>query len=154
MDSSRKTTISPHSYIWCALTLTHTRPIRLHLDRHLQYLIWIACCRAYDCTWAIHLKMQHKNRHREMVFWKASAYCISHTFLPRKCPHSADLAIFSATFKCSNFSELSFMCVFLQFSPKQPLERQLRRNVWVGCLLDNTLEVKINVCQTKWNVRL
>lgn len=46
------------------------------------------------------------------------------------------------------------VCVLLQFLLKQPLERQQRRYVWVGCLLDNTLEVKINVCQTKWNVRL
>lgn len=30
----------------------------------------------------------------------------------------------------------------------------LRSSTGAGCLLDNTLEVKINVCQTKWNVRL
>lgn len=44
--------------------------------------------------------------------------------------------------------------VFPHFFLKQPLQSWQRRYAWVGCLYDNTLEVKINVCQTKWNVRL
>lgn len=51
------------------------------------------------------------------------------------------------------FSRVGLL-VFPHFLLKQPLESQQRRYARVGCLLDNTLEVKINVCQTRWNVRL
>lgn len=46
------------------------------------------------------------------------------------------------------------LLVFPHFFLKQPLQSWQGRYARVGCLLDNTLEVKINVCQTKWNVRL
>lgn len=145
-----KTIIGQDSCIWHThLTHINNQPPSLCVFT-IYIWIWITCCQAYYGSWAIKIGCE------KFCFDKPQL--ITHTFHPLKCPYSTNLAIFwlpSDVVISVNFPFVCMvMCVFLQFLLKQCLERPQRRYVWVRCLLDNTLEVKINVCQTKWNVRL